>query len=138
MDAVRVYTQQEYQKEKLENETFEKFVERKLKDHLNGLVDELFGKNIQKKWIDEYFPFTDPSFEVEIFFNDKWMEVLGSGLIRREILKNTNQEGIGYAFGLGLERLAMILFDIQDIRLFWSSGNFTFFSNHRQKILETI
>eukprot|EP01080_Neovahlkampfia_damariscottae_P000644 gene644-8147_t len=122
MDAVRIYTKEEYETQKLNsNETYEKFVERKMKEHLNGLVEELFGSEYEKKWIDEYFPFTEPSFEVEILFDNKWMEVLGCGLIEKQIMKNTNQgDKVGYAFGLGLERLAMALFGIQDIRLFWS------------------
>jgi phenylalanyl-tRNA synthetase alpha chain len=72
------------------------------------------------RWVDEYFPFTDPSYELEILFNDEWMEVLGSGVIRQEIIRNSNRQGKGWAFGLGLERLAMVLFGIPDIRLFWS------------------
>ena len=72
------------------------------------------------KWVDEYFPFTDPSFELEIYFKDKWMEVLGCGVIRQEIIRNSGRHGMGWAFGLGLERLAMVLFGIPDIRLFWT------------------
>jgi phenylalanyl-tRNA synthetase alpha chain len=75
------------------------------------------------KWIDEYFPFTDPSLELEIFFNDDWVEVLGSGVILDGVMLNANrniEKEVGWAFGLGLERWAMKLFEISDIRLFWS------------------
>lgn len=71
--------------------------------------------------MDAYFPFTDPSFELEIYFKDQWLEVLGCGVIEQEILDNNLGPGHkGWAFGLGLERLAMVLFDIPDIRLFWT------------------
>ncbi len=70
----------------------------------------------------DYFPFTEPSFEVEVFFEGRWLEILGCGIIHKDILKNNNLENYsGWAFGLGLERLAMILFKITDIRYFWTS-----------------
>lgn len=70
----------------------------------------------------DYFPFTDPSFECNVFFNDRWLEILGCGVIADPILKNCGLSGKrGWAFGLGLERLAMILYDIPDIRYFWSN-----------------
>jgi len=75
------------------------------------------------KWIDEYFPFTDPSIELEIFFNDDWVEILGSGVILDGVMVNGGRDiekECGWAFGLGLERWAMKLFEIGDIRLFWS------------------
>ena len=53
-------------------------------------------------------------------FNGKWLEVLGCGKIHEKILKSCGVEKEGYAFGLGLERLAMVLFDIPDIRYFWT------------------
>ena len=68
-----------------------------------------------------YFPFTDPSYELEIFFRGEWLEVLGCGVIEQDIVRNCGRgEQLGWAFGLGLERLAMVLFEIPDIRLFWS------------------
>lgn len=78
------------------------------------------------RWVDAYFPFTEPSFELEIFFEGQWLEVLGCGVMRQEIIRNANRRGEtqncpGWAFGLGLERLAMVLFSIPDIRLFWST-----------------
>jgi len=91
-----------------------------LKSHLEGMIDAVFGP-VEKKWVDAYFPFTEPSFELEIFYNDKWLEVLGCGVVQQPILDGcgmTTQHG--WAFGLGLERLAMVLFDIPDIRLFWT------------------
>jgi len=92
-----------------------------LKLTIEAMVDEIFGK-VQKRWVDAYFPFTDPSFELEIYYKDIWMEMLGSGVIRTNILNNCNlPEQKGWAFGLGLERLAMVLFNIPDIRLFWST-----------------
>jgi phenylalanyl-tRNA synthetase alpha chain len=98
---------------------------KELKSDLETMIQYLFGNRVTSmRWIDEYFPFTDPSFELEIEFNGEWLEVLGCGLIRESILTNAGKdksEYQGYAFGLGLERLAMILFNIPDIRLFWST-----------------
>jgi hypothetical protein len=76
------------------------------------------------RWIDAYFPFTEPSYELEIFFNGKWLEVLGCGVMEQSILDGNFRPGHkAWAFGLGLERLAMVLFDIPDIRLFWSEDD---------------
>ena len=92
-----------------------------LKSHLSHLTDLLFGSNRNKKWIDAYFPFTEPSLELEIEFGGKFVEVLGCGVIHTKILENCGlNDRKGWAFGLGLERLAMMLFEIPDIRLFWS------------------
>ena len=78
------------------------------------------------RWVDENFPFTDPSIELEVFFNDEWVEILGSGVILDGVMKNGGrnlENEVGWAFGLGLERWAMKLFDINDIRLFWSEDD---------------
>lgn len=57
-----------------------------------------------------------------LHFQEKWLEVLGCGVTEQEILKRSGKvNNVAWAFGLGLERLAMVLFDIPDIRLFWSS-----------------
>lgn len=91
-----------------------------LKNALEGLVDTLFGP-VEKRWVEAYFPFTEPSLELEIFFQGDWLEVLGCGVIHTEVLeKCALSHRHGWAFGLGLERLAMILFSIPDIRLFWT------------------
>ncbi|OQR83060.1 hypothetical protein ACHHYP_15174 [Achlya hypogyna] len=95
-------------------------VQAHLKTTLEGMVESIFGK-VEMRWVDAYFPFTEPSFELEIFFEGEWLEVLGCGVLRREIAENAGVVNeVGWAFGLGLERLAMVLFDIPDIRLFWS------------------
>ena len=95
--------------------------EKSLKDTLSGLIEFLFP-NCEYHFKADYFPFTNPSFEVEIKFNGEWLEILGCGIIQKQILKNCKIENsIGWAFGLGLERLAMILFNIPDIRYFWST-----------------
>jgi phenylalanyl-tRNA synthetase alpha chain len=95
-------------------------VQRSLKTTLEGMVEAIFGK-VEMRWVDAYFPFTEPSMELEIFFEGEWLEVLGCGVLRREIAETAGVDNeVGWAFGLGLERLAMVLFDIPDIRLFWS------------------
>ena len=92
-----------------------------LKNVLIGLVEYLFP-GCKYRINDDYFPFTNPSYEIEVEFRDKWLEILGCGVIQPAILENSGMAGkIGWAFGLGLERLAMILFEIPDIRLFWST-----------------
>jgi len=99
-----------------------KLVELNLKQSILNCVHELFGMQVEFKWVEAYFPFTHPSFELEIKVDGEWVEMLGCGVLRQEILKSAGVENkIAWAFGLGLERLAMKLFDIPDIRLFWSS-----------------
>lgn len=98
-----------------------------LKHSLNGMIFKLFGhitadgQPLKVRWIDAFFPWTSPSFEVEVWYNDEWLEILGCGVV---VQKTLERGGVGHksgwAFGLGLERIAMVLFDIPDIRLFWS------------------
>eukprot|EP00947_MAST-08B_sp_MAST-8B-sp1_P003575 g3575.t1 len=96
------------------------FVEEDLKRSLEGMVANVFG-DVEMRWVDAYFPFTDPSFELEIYFHGDWLEVLGCGVVQHRILDEAGLHDCnGWAFGLGLERLAMVLFGIPDIRLFWS------------------
>jgi len=91
-----------------------------LKTTLEGLMDHLFGET-EKKWSEDYFPFTTPSLELEIKYEGEWLEVLGCGVVHEEVLQMADRpDRRGWAFGLGLERLAMILFEIPDIRLFWT------------------
>lgn len=94
-----------------------------LKQTLDRLSTFLFPLAKQKNWMDCYFPFTNPSLELEIEYNGKLVELLGSGVIEPEILHDKcglDKEVRGWAFGLGLDRLAMLLFNIPDVRLFWS------------------
>lgn len=89
---------------------------KELKGTLEGLAKHLFG-DVECRWVDAYFPFTEPSFELEIFFEGDWLEVLGCGITQQSILDgNGNAGNTAWAFGLGLERLAMVLYDIPDIR----------------------
>ncbi|XP_059801664.1 phenylalanine--tRNA ligase, mitochondrial isoform X6 [Hypanus sabinus] len=108
---------------KQESHTLEavKLLEFDLKQTLNKVMTHLFGKDLEIRWVDCYFPFTHPSFEMEIKFQEEWLEVLGCGIMEQQLVNSAGaQDRIGYAFGLGLERLAMILYGIPDIRLFWS------------------
>lgn len=76
---------------------------------------------LRVRWIEAYFPFTSPSWELEIFWQGDWLEVLGCGVVKQDIMAKSNVPSqLGWAFGIGLERIAMLLFEIPDIRLFWS------------------
>ncbi|XP_051241814.1 phenylalanine--tRNA ligase, mitochondrial isoform X2 [Dicentrarchus labrax] len=98
-----------------------KLLEFDLKQTLTRLVTHLFGEDIEVRWVDCYFPFTHPSFELEVRFQGDWMEVLGCGVMEQQLLDSAGAgDKAGWAFGLGLERLAMVLYNIPDIRLFWS------------------
>jgi phenylalanyl-tRNA synthetase alpha chain len=90
-----------------------------LKKTLSSLVEYLFPK-CEYRFNNDYFPFTEPSFEIEVLYNDKWLEILGCGIFHKEITKNQDYDYI--AFGLGIDRLAMIFFEIPDIRLLWSDN----------------
>lgn len=99
-------------------------MEADLKSCLLGLATTLFGKDVEARWVDAYFPFTHPSWELEVQLNGAWVEMLGCGIMEQEILVNAGVEDkIGWAFGLGLERWAMKLYGIPDIRLFWTTDS---------------
>ena len=73
------------------------------------------------RWVPAYFPFTSPSWELEVFWEGRWLELLGCGVVKQDLLIAADVPNkVGWAFGLGLERIAMLLFSIPDIRLFWS------------------
>ncbi|PNH06170.1 Phenylalanine--tRNA ligase, chloroplastic/mitochondrial [Tetrabaena socialis] len=120
MEGVRVFSEPEWVAAGVPGA---QLAEKDLKDALEGLAKHLFGE-VECRWIDAYFPFTEPSFELEIFFKGKWLEVLGCGVMEQVILDGNYKPGHkAWAFGLGLERLAMVLFDVPDIRLFWSNDD---------------
>lgn len=76
---------------------------------------------LRVRWVEAYFPFTSPSWELEVYYAGDWLEVLGCGVTQQSMYINAGQpQQLGWAFGIGLDRIAMLLFNIPDIRLFWS------------------
>lgn len=91
-----------------------------LKNALSEIARAIFG-DVNFRFYDHTFPYTDPSFEMEAEINGQWIEMLGSGMARKTVLKNFGLEGYhGWAFGFGLERLAIASMALPDIRLLWS------------------
>ncbi|KAI5800025.1 hypothetical protein EDC01DRAFT_703792 [Geopyxis carbonaria] len=106
-----------------------------LKRSLEGVVVEVFGQAraaaiaaglpagdpLKARWVEAYFPFTSPSWELEVWWGGEWLELLGCGVVQQAIPTAAGvPDQVGWAFGVGLERVAMLLFGIPDIRLFWS------------------
>lgn len=92
-----------------------------LKAVLSEIVLSVFGKDTKFRFNPDTFPYTDPSLEVEVEINGQWIEILGGGMPRMTVLKDFGIEGYnGWAFGFGLERLAIISMELPDIRLLWS------------------
>ena len=94
-----------------------------LKNVLIEIARAIFGKNVKYRFAADVFPYTDPSIQMDVLVGKRWIEVLGAGVVRRVVLKNLGvdpKEYNGWAFGFGLERLAMISMDLPDIRLLWS------------------
>ncbi len=92
-----------------------------LKKVLTDIVHALFGAETEMRFNPDTFPYTDPSLEVEVKIGEQWVEILGGGIPRKDVLKNFGVEGYnGWAFGFGLERLAIIGMELPDIRLLWS------------------
>lgn len=90
------------------------------------MTEGIFGKDLEYRFLVDSFPFTDPSVQIEIKFNGDWLEVVGSGLVHEQVLKNLGLDPAiynGWAFGFGVERLAMVKFQIPDIRIFWSQDS---------------
>jgi phenylalanyl-tRNA synthetase alpha chain len=92
-----------------------------LKNALTEIAKSVFGEGVEFRFYDHNFPYTDPSFEMEVNINGKWVEMLGSGMARKTVLANFGLNGYhGWAFGFGLERLAIVNMELPDIRLLWS------------------
>ncbi|MFA6535911.1 MAG: hypothetical protein WC250_02065 [Candidatus Paceibacterota bacterium] len=96
------------------------------KDLVDVLVDiakSLYGEKVEWKVIPDDFPYTHQSVEMDIMMNGNWLEILGAGLVRDIVLENLGVDPKvynGWAFGFGLDRLAMIKMGINDIRVLWS------------------
>ena len=107
-----------------------------LKATLNDFARSMFGQDVRTRFRASYFPFTEPSGEVDIecFLchgegcsvckDAGWLEILGCGMVNPVVLENggyDSEKYMGFAFGLGPERIAMLLHDIKDIRYFWAN-----------------
>ena len=97
-----------------------------LKDLIYNIVHELFGSETEIRFRPSYFPFTEPSAEVDIRSKDgKWLEILGCGIVNPIVLENCKIDSStfsGLAFGLGVERIAMLKYGLNDIREFYKSN----------------
>ncbi len=92
-----------------------------LKNILTHIVQGIFGSQVKYRFNVDTFPYTDPSLEVEVEINGQWIEILGGGMPKPSVMKNFGVTGYnGWAFGFGLERLAIIGMELPDIRLLWS------------------
>ena len=106
-----------------------------LKQTLSYFTNSLFGKS-KIRLRPSYFPFTEPSAEVDIYWGLEtevdyritkgtgWLEIMGCGMVDPNVLKNCGidpEEYSGYAFGMGIERIAMLLYQVSDIRMFFEN-----------------
>ena len=96
-----------------------------LKGCLEYFIKRMFGDKKKMRFRPSFFPFTEPSAEVDIWDDERnqWMEVLGCGMVDPAVLENVGYDSKkwhGYAFGIGVERMAMLKYKINDIRLFYN------------------
>ena len=96
-----------------------------LKGILHDFINTFFEDEMKVRFRPSYFPFTEPSAEVDLLSKDnQWLEILGCGMVHPKVLTNLgidNEIFNGYAFGMGVERLAMLKYGINDIRLFYEN-----------------
>jgi phenylalanyl-tRNA synthetase alpha chain len=107
-----------------------------LKGTLELFIHQMFGDNVGVRFRPSFFPFTEPSAEVDISCvicggkgcrvckGTGWLEILGSGMVHPNVLKMNNfdpEKVSGFAFGMGVERIAMLLYGIDDLRLFYDN-----------------
>ena len=97
-----------------------------LKDLIYKIIYALFGEDIELRFRPSYFPFTEPSAEVDILSKEgKWLDILGCGIVNPVVLENCNIDAnkySGLAFGLGVERIAMLKHGVSDIREFYKAN----------------
>jgi phenylalanyl-tRNA synthetase alpha chain len=95
-----------------------------LKGILNDFLRNMFESELEVRFRPSYFPFTEPSAEVDILGENGWLEVLGCGMVHPQVLENVgidSERYTGFAFGMGIERLAMLRYRINDLRMFFDN-----------------
>ncbi|MBI2993857.1 MAG: phenylalanine--tRNA ligase subunit alpha [Gammaproteobacteria bacterium] len=95
-----------------------------LKGILEDFVANFFEREVSLRFRPSYFPFTEPSAEVDIMGANGWLEILGCGMVHPRVLENVgidSERFTGFAFGMGVERLAMLKYGIDDIRMFFDN-----------------
>jgi len=95
-----------------------------LKDLIHKIIYAIFGKEIQIRFRPSYFPFTEPSAEVDVQWKGKWLEVMGCGMVDPKVLEKLgidSEKWTGFAAGLGVERFCMVRHQIDDIRKFYTN-----------------
>ncbi|MEX0977136.1 MAG: phenylalanine--tRNA ligase subunit alpha [Woeseia sp.] len=96
-----------------------------LKAVLHQFVESFFERPAELRFRASYFPFTEPSAEVDVLWEeDRWLEILGCGMVHPNVLHNAGidpEEFTGYAFGMGVERLAMLRYGVSDLRTFFDN-----------------
>lgn len=96
-----------------------------LKAVLHQFVESFFEREIELRFRPSYFPFTEPSAEVDLLWEKgKWLEILGCGMVHPNVLESAGvdpEEFTGYAFGMGVERLAMLRYGVSDLRTFFEN-----------------
>ena len=95
-----------------------------LKGVLEEFIRHFFAEDVEVRFRPSYFPFTEPSAEVDIMGEQGWLEILGCGMVHPIVLENVginSREYSGFAFGMGVERLAMLKYGIDDLRLFFDN-----------------
>ncbi len=86
---------------------------------MRALLSKFFERDIQLRIRPSYFPFTEPSIEMDMKWGDRWLEICGAGMVHPNVLKNCNidpNEYQGFAFGFGWDRMAMLKYNLNDIR----------------------
>ena len=95
-----------------------------LKGTLESFVRRLFGEELETRFRCDYFPFVEPGAELAVRWHDQWLELLGCGMVHPEIIEAQGwdpERYTGFAFGMGIERLAMLQWGINDIRYFYQN-----------------
>ena len=96
-----------------------------LKAVLHQFVETFFERDAELRFRASYFPFTEPSAEVDVLWEKgKWLEILGCGMVHPNVLSSAGvdpEEFTGYAFGIGIERLAMLRYGVNDLRTFFDN-----------------
>jgi len=96
-----------------------------LKAVLHQFVENFFERDARLRFRASYFPFTEPSAEVDVLWSEgKWLEILGCGMVHPKVLEDLgidSRDYTGYAFGMGIERLAMLRYGVSDLRTFFDN-----------------